>query len=589
MMKKTLLISALLAFMLKVNAAVDPNFYIYLCFGQSNMEGQAAPEAVDNNVDERFQMLACVDFNSTTPKRTMGQWYTATCPIVRDWTKIGMADYFGRTMVAALPSNVRVGVVDVAIGGVAIEGFLTDEVEEYLSKQESWMKSTFAQYDNNPYQRLVDMAKIAQQSGVIKGILLHQGESNNGQTAWLQKVKTVYERLLSDLNLNAADVPLFSGETVNADVGGTCSAHNSVIAQLPTVIPTAHVVHSNGCPCASDNIHFTVAGYRTMGKRYAYEALRTMGKETKAQADYTWNADLRKVYALSKLNAVEDIQIRKGGSKLLTLRGTFADGHEEDLTGEAVFTSTDFTVSNGAVVGTEEKSGVVKASYTDFLGNTFTVDINVTVSDLGPNHVLVVNNGTSAGSNQWDKEAICSLAIPMQAGKKYIIRATMWGDNNGDCAVWPRWDASTNRDQWGNSADIQYLATNTVTTQPQELTWRCSPASFTHDVLIFAIGKMGAGNVYFDDVSCMEEGGTTEMIANGNFESDDVSNWSILTWAGMSLSVKNDPTTGIQTLRSTAAATQPVYTLTGIKAGTNRDLGKLPRGTYIVNGKLVQL
>lgn len=35
-----------------------------------------------------------------------------------------------------------------------------------------------------------------------------------------------------------------------------------------------------------------------------------------------------------------------------------------------------------------------------------------------------------------------------------------------------------------------------------------------HDVLIFACGQIG-GNIYFDDVSCMEEGGTTEMIANG--------------------------------------------------------------------------
>lgn len=84
MMKKTLLISLLLTFALKISAEVDPNFYIYLCFGQSNMEGQAEPETVDKVVDERFRMLACVDF--TNPKRTKGQWYTANCPIVRDWT-----------------------------------------------------------------------------------------------------------------------------------------------------------------------------------------------------------------------------------------------------------------------------------------------------------------------------------------------------------------------------------------------------------------------------------------------------------------------------------------------------------------------
>ena len=576
----------LLSLFLRISAAVDPNFYIYLCFGQSNMEGQAAPETVDRTVDSRFQMLACVNFDN--PKRTMGEWYAATPPIVRQWTNIGMADYFGRTMVAALPSDVKIGVVDVAIGGVAIEGFMSEEVETYLQKQEDWMKSSFAAYDNDPYKRMVDMAKIAQQSGVIKGILLHQGESNNGQAEWLQKVKTIYERLLNDLNLDAADVPLFAGETVNADVGGTCSLHNSIIAQLPDVIPTAHVVHSNGCPCANDNIHFTVAGYRTMGKRYAYEALRVMGKDTKAQADYAWSDALKNIYTISKLNEVEDINIRKGGSKVLTLKGTFADGHVEDLINEATFTSDDFTIKDGMVIGTEEKKGIITASYTDFLGNTKTLDIHVEVSDLGPNHVLVVNNGTTAGVNLHDKEAICQLATPMEIGKTYIIRATIWGDNNGDCAVWPRWDASTNRDQWGNSTDIKYLATNTVTTTPLEFTWRYPSAEFTHDVLIFAIGKMGAGNVYFDDVSCMEEGGTTEMVANGNFESDNISNWSILTYAGMSLSVKEDPTTGMQVPSLTKVNDSAVYNLQGMKVGTVNDWNRLAPGIYIINGKTIQ-
>ena len=61
-------------------ADVDPNFHIYLCFGQSNMEGNAQWEEVDNEVDSRFQMLATTNFDN--PKRTMGNWYTANCPIV---------------------------------------------------------------------------------------------------------------------------------------------------------------------------------------------------------------------------------------------------------------------------------------------------------------------------------------------------------------------------------------------------------------------------------------------------------------------------------------------------------------------------
>jgi hypothetical protein len=281
---------------------------------------------------------------------------------------------------------------------------------------------------------------------------------------------------------------------------------------------------------------------------------------------------------------VEDILIRKGGGKVLTLWGTFADGHQENLVNEATFTSTDFTIKDGMIIGSEEKKGVVRASYTDFLGTTHTLDINVEVSDLASNHVLVINNG-AAGKEQWDKEAICQLATPMEKGKTYIIRAMMRGDNNGNCALWPRWDASTHRDEWGNSADIQYLATNNVTTSFSEITWRCT-AKYPHDVLIFAIGKMGGGNVYLDDVSCIEEGGTTEMITNGNFESDNISNWSILSWAGMSLSVMEDATTGIQYLH-TIRNNHAIYSLQGIKVGTADQWSQQPAGTYIVNGKVI--
>ena len=108
-----MMICAMLAAgLLHAHAEADPNFWVYLCFGQSNMEGQAQAQAVDKTVDPRFKMMACVDFQN--PVRKQGQWYSATPPLVRQWTNVGMADYFGRTMVAALPREVSVGVVDVA-------------------------------------------------------------------------------------------------------------------------------------------------------------------------------------------------------------------------------------------------------------------------------------------------------------------------------------------------------------------------------------------------------------------------------------------------------------------------------------------
>lgn len=261
----------------------EPQFYVYLCFGQSNMEGNATPEAQDKTVDPRFQMMACVDF--TSPKRKMGQWYDATPPLVRQGTGLGMADYFGRTMVANLPENVKVGVIDVALGGTKIEGFISEEVAGYIKNEADWLKNYFKAYNNDPYKRMVDMAKIAQQTGVIKGILLHQGESNNGQQDWPKKVKLIYDRLMEDLNLNPEDVPLFVGETVSQAAGGSCYHHNAVIAKVPSVIPNSYVISSAGCPQRGDGLHFTAAGYRTMGKRYAQAALKVLGIEANIEED----------------------------------------------------------------------------------------------------------------------------------------------------------------------------------------------------------------------------------------------------------------------------------------------------------------
>ena len=251
-----------------VPESADPNFQIYLCFGQSNMEGNATPEAQDyENVSERFKMMAAVDFSN--PVRKRGEWYTAIPPLCRQGTGLTPADYFGRTMVEKQADNITVGVINVAVGGTSIKGFMEEYVADYVAGEIDWFKNYMASYDNNPFRRLVETAKRAQNYGIIRGILMHQGETDGGMGNWTENVKKVYERLLSELNLSADNVPLLAGETVQTDQGGYCGGFNSVIATLPNVIPTAHVISSKGCPQKGDGLHFTAEGYRTIGKRYA--------------------------------------------------------------------------------------------------------------------------------------------------------------------------------------------------------------------------------------------------------------------------------------------------------------------------------
>jgi hypothetical protein len=258
----------------------DKNFYVFLCFGQSNMEGFPGIQDQDKtNVDNRFQVLAAVDF----PKqdRTKGNWYAAIPPLCRPSTGLCPADFFGRTMVANLPKNIKVGVVNVAVGGCKIELFEKDNYQSYASNAPAWMKNFIKQYDGNPYQHLVDMAKLAQKNGVIRGILLHQGESNTGDKQWPNKVKGVYDNLLKDLNLKAEDVPLLAGEVVNADQKGKCASMNKIIDQLPKTISTAYVISSAGCTALPpDQLHFDPAGYRELGTRYGEKMLSLLGYKT---------------------------------------------------------------------------------------------------------------------------------------------------------------------------------------------------------------------------------------------------------------------------------------------------------------------
>jgi alpha-L-fucosidase 2 len=264
------------------------NFHIYLCFGQSNMEGYNGAYVKDEDgnpiqaedlgfVDSRFRVLTAVDMPAIG--RVKERWYRANPPLCRGDSGICPVDYFGRTMTANLPPEIKVGVINVSIAGCKIEAFDRDNCEAYLAATADWLQTIAGLYGRNPYNRLVELAKIAQKDGVIKGILLHQGESNSGDTAWPQKVKGIYDNLVSDLGLDE-NVPLLAGQLVN---GGT-TGMNGIILGLPGAIPGAHVIRTDDLGKQPDNQHFSPEGYRELGRRYAVEMLSILGYPRSEQA-----------------------------------------------------------------------------------------------------------------------------------------------------------------------------------------------------------------------------------------------------------------------------------------------------------------
>lgn len=265
-------------------AAPDPNFHIYLAFGQSNMEGQGDIGNEDKNVDERFQLLWSADAGSCNQGASKGKWIKAVPPLAHcQGAKLGPADYFGRTMVEKTDSKIKVGIISVAVAGCSIKLFDKDNYRSYASSQQSWMTQRINTYGGNPYGRLIEMAKKAQEDGVIKGIIFHQGETDAGDGNWPSAVKKVYDNIIKDLGLGS-DIPFLAGEVLRS---GVSSGANNNIAKLPQQSKNFYVVSSEGFNQAlgdGQNVHFTSQEYRDFGKRYAEKMIEVLGDKIKPVA-----------------------------------------------------------------------------------------------------------------------------------------------------------------------------------------------------------------------------------------------------------------------------------------------------------------
>ena len=220
-----LLLVAVLNGACSIKTSQEPaeEMYVFLCLGQSNMEGHARVEPIDTvDVSERLLVMQAVDCPERNYER--GKWRKAVPPMVRCYTGLSPADYFGRTLVDSLPQNVKVGIVNVAVGGSRIELFDKDSCQAYVEAAPKWLRNLTKDYDDEPYARLIEMAKNAQrEGGIIKGILLHQGESNIGETDWPVKVKKVYDSILADLDLQPNIVTGVGGVEVGEGENGICA------------------------------------------------------------------------------------------------------------------------------------------------------------------------------------------------------------------------------------------------------------------------------------------------------------------------------------------------------------------------------
>jgi hypothetical protein len=243
--------------------ATEENFYVFLLIGQSNMEGQPKAQAEDLTEDPRVKVLAYD--NCPNLGRTYNEWYTAKPPLHSCYAGLGPGDGFGKALAAAYP-RATIGLVPCAISGVDIDFFRKDvtsarRAEFRIPPDNQW---------GGAYEWVIQRARLAQQSGAIRGIIFHQGESDTGQAVWVDKVNGMLTDLRADLGLG--DVPFLAGELL---YGGCCSSHNPIINRIPMQITNGHVISANGL-LGSDTAHFDLAGQRELGARYGQRMIELL-------------------------------------------------------------------------------------------------------------------------------------------------------------------------------------------------------------------------------------------------------------------------------------------------------------------------
>ncbi len=234
----------------------EPVNHVFLLLGQSNMAGYASAQASDRTEDPRITVLGFDDCQETG--RRADEWDIAAPPLHECWNgAVGPGDWFAKTLLAALPEQDTIGLVPCALSGRAVEVFMQGPGTEF-----DW---------------IVGRARAAQAAGgVIEGMLFHQGESNCTDPNWPGKVQTLVRDLRAELGLG--DVPFLAGELPYA---GNCSAHNSLVARLPELIPNAGVVSAQGLavdPADTQwNLHFGHDETVELGRRYATSMIEALG------------------------------------------------------------------------------------------------------------------------------------------------------------------------------------------------------------------------------------------------------------------------------------------------------------------------
>jgi hypothetical protein len=260
-----------------IHGQVDSNFYCFLLFGQSNMTGGGATSPVvtgECDTTPLIKVLAYMNCTNSSPEcqrplgRTHDTWYTAFPPLHDCNEGICPGDFFAKTMHDSIRSDIKIGLIPCALAGVALDVFTSTGPNAGIGPP----TLNYATGDQNAYNWMIRRCKLAQKTGVIKGILLHQGESGTGNsTAWDVLAMQIFNSIKKDLSLDSIS-PCVVGElrSDNTSPSQNNTAINSTIDKMATEYTHCAVASSQGLVGNGRDVwHFTPAGFQELGIRYA--------------------------------------------------------------------------------------------------------------------------------------------------------------------------------------------------------------------------------------------------------------------------------------------------------------------------------
>lgn len=225
-------------------------FHLFLLAGQSNMAGRGKVAAEDQTPHPRVLML---DKDQ--------QWVPAIDPLHFDKPKVvgvGLGRAFAIEVAEANP-EITVGLIPCAVGGSPIASW---EPGGYHDSTKT-----------HPYDDAIPRVKVALESGTLKGILWHQGESDS-KPGLAEQYETNLLALIDRFRttLGSRDVPFIAGQMGQFEEKAWSDAKilvDSAQQDLSKNLPHYAFVSSEGLSHKGDKVHFDAASYREFGKRYA--------------------------------------------------------------------------------------------------------------------------------------------------------------------------------------------------------------------------------------------------------------------------------------------------------------------------------